>query len=251
MAKLIILGSSNAVASPDHENTHLALVGSNQIVLIDSPGNPLVRLKMLGLPIEQISDLILTHFHPDHVAGVPLLLMDLWLLGRQSRLVIHGLEHTLDRIEQVMELYNWEHWPGFYPISFHRLPEQEMARVVDQGEFQVYASPVHHLIPTIGLRIEFPELRKVMAYSCDTEPCQEVVRLAGGADVLIHEAAGVAKGHSSAQQAGQVAQKAEVNSLYLIHYPTWEIDPQPFISEARATFGGKVTLAEDMMEIEF
>ena len=251
MTKLVILGSSNAVTSPNHENTHMAIVGSEKTVLIDSPGNPLVRLKMIGVPIEQISDLVLTHFHPDHVAGVPLFLMDLWLLGRQSPLMIHGLGYTLDRVEKVMELNNWDRWPGFYPVSFNRLAEQEMVAVADHGEFRVYASPVHHLIPTIGLRVEFPKVNKTLAYSCDTEPCQEVIRLAGGVDVLIHEAAGPARGHSSARQAGQVAKVAEVNSLYLIHYPTWDVNPQHFTAEAQETFGGMVNLAVDMMELEF
>jgi ribonuclease Z len=251
MTKLVILGSSNAVTSPNHENTHMAIVGNEKTFLIDSPGNPLVRLKKIGVPIEQVSDLVLTHFHPDHVAGVPLFLMDLWLLGRQSPLQIHGLDFTLDRVEKVMELNNWKRWPGFYPVSFNRLPEQEMTLVVDNGEYKVFASPVRHLIPTIGLRVEFPKTNKSMAYSCDTEPCQEVVRLAGGVDVLIHEAAGAAKGHSSPRQAGQVAHEAEVNSLYLIHYPTWDVDPNPFITEAQESFSGKVELALDMMEMEF
>jgi ribonuclease Z len=251
MTKLVILGSSYAITSPDHENTHMAIVGRKKTVLIDSPGNPLVRLKKIGVPIEQISDLVLTHFHPDHVAGVPLFLMDLWLLGRQNPLVIHGLDFTLERVEKVMELNNWKRWPGFYPVSFNRIPEEEMVAVVDHGEYKMYASPVRHLIPTIGLRVEFTNSQKTMAYSCDTEPCPEVIRLAGGVDVLIHEAAGAARGHSSPQQAGQIAQAAEVNSLYLIHYPTWDINPQPFIAEAQETFGGKVNLAVDMMEIEF
>jgi ribonuclease Z len=251
MAKLVILGSANAVTSPHHENTHLAIIGAENTLLIDSPGNPLVRLKKLGVSLEQISDLVLTHFHPDHVSGVPLLLMDLWLLGRKDPLQVHGLDYTLERIEQVLELYNWSHWPGFFPIKFNRLPEQEMVPVVERGEFRLFASPVNHMVPNIGLRIEFPDSDKAMAYSSDTEPCQQVVRLAQGADVLIHEAAGEARGHTSPRQAGQVAREAEVDALYLIHYPCWDVDPQPFIAEAQETFAGRVDLAVDLTEIEF
>jgi ribonuclease Z len=251
MAKLVILGSANAVTSPHHENTHLAIIGAENTLLIDSPGNPLVRLKKLGVPLEQISDLVLTHFHPDHVSGVPLFLMDLWLLGRKSPLQVHGLDHTLVRIEQVLELYNWSHWPGFYPLHFNRLPEQELVPVVERGEFRLFASPVNHMVPNIGLRVEFPNSNKAMAYSSDTEPCQQVVRLAQGVDVLIHEAAGEARGHTSPRQAGQLARAAQVNALYLIHYPCWDNDPQPFIAEAEETFPGQVDLAVDLMEIEF
>jgi ribonuclease Z len=251
MPKLVILGSANAVTSPHHENTHMAIVGTENTVLIDCPSNPLVRLHKLDLPLEQISDLVLTHFHPDHVSGVPLFLMDLWLLDRKAPLQIHGLEYTLERIEQVLDLYNWRQWPGFYPVTFHRLPEEEMVPVVERAEFRLFASPVNHMVPNIGLRVEFPNVEKAMAYSSDTEPCQQVVRLAQESDVLIHEAAGAARGHTSPRQAGQVAREAEVNSLYLIHYPCWEVNPQPFIAEAQETFAGRVDLAVDLMEIEF
>jgi ribonuclease Z len=90
-----------------------------------------------------------------------------------------------------------------------------------------------------------------MAYSCDTEPCQEVVRLAAGADVLIHESSGATLGHTSAEQAGKIARQAEVGSLYLIHYPTRKIDPESLVQEAKKAFQGPVALAKDFMEIEF
>ena len=49
-----------------------------------------------------------------------------------------------------------------------------------------------------------------MAYSCDTEPCDEVIRLSEGVDVLIHEATGESLGHSSARQAGEIAKKLKL-----------------------------------------
>ena len=82
MAKLIVLGSSNAIPTKDHENTHLAVVCRDRTVLIDCVSNPIVRLEQAGIDPLMISDVILTHFHPDHVSGVPLLLIDLWLMGR-------------------------------------------------------------------------------------------------------------------------------------------------------------------------
>jgi ribonuclease Z len=251
MPKLIILGSSNAVADEKHENTHMALVGDERILLVDCVGTPIVRLRQAGIDFNSLTDVILTHFHPDHVSGVPLLLMDMWLLGRKRPLHIYGLHHTLSRLEDLMEFYDWSHWPHFFPVVFHHLPGQEMLAVLECADFRVYASPVRHLLPTIGLRIEFIDSGKVLAYSCDTEPCPEVVKLAAGADVLIHEAAGLSIGHSSASQAGAIAREAEVGQLYLIHYPTGNLNPAALINQASETFGGPVALAEDFMQIHF
>jgi ribonuclease Z len=251
MAKLIILGSANAVPDADHENTHMALVGNQSTLLIDCVSNPIVRLSTAGIELDDITDIVLTHFHPDHVSGTPLLLMNLWLLGRQKPLKIHGLADTLNKLVGLLDFYEWSNWPNFFQVTFHRLPDEELSPVVDAGDFRVYSSPVKHLIPTIGLRVEFPDTGKSMAYSCDTEPCEQVVRLGSGVDVLIHEATGKTPGHSSAGQAGEVARKAETACLYLIHYPTRGKDPMRLVDEARREFQGEIALAEDFLTIEF
>jgi ribonuclease Z len=251
MAKLIILGSSNAIADKAHENTHMVLVGEKRTVLIDCVNNPLLRLQDAGVDSNSLTDLILTHFHPDHVSGVPLLLMDMWLMGRRTPLNIYGLHHTLDRMESLMASYDWGSWPDFFPVAFYRLPMQEQASVLDVDEFSIVASPVQHMIPAIGLRVEFKRPGKSLAYSCDTEPCPQVVRLAEGADVLIHEAAGALFGHSSAAQAGEDARQAEVGALVLIHYPTGKFASGDPVAEAQERFEGPVRLATDFMVIEF
>jgi len=123
------------------------------MVLVDTASNPILRLEQAGLEFNDLTDIILTHFHPDQVSGLPLLLMDLWLMGRRQSLNIYGLHHTIDRVEQLMGLYNWAEWPDFFPVVFFRLPAAELTAVLNCPDFTIKASPVHHLIPTIGLRI--------------------------------------------------------------------------------------------------
>jgi ribonuclease Z len=250
MPKVIILGSSNAVPSKNHENTHMVIIGMKRTILVDCVGNPVVRLQQAGVDLDNLTDIVITHFHPDHVSGVPLLLMDMWLMGRSKPLNIYGLHYTLDRLEGLMGFYGWAEWPNFFPVGFYRLPEKEMAFVMDSDEFKVYSSPVHHMIPTIGLRVECKVPDKILAYSCDTEPCEQTVHLAGGADILIHEAGGASYGHSSAEQAGLIATRAEVGKLYLIHYPTGQFSNGNLVTEASRTYKGEIILATDFMTIE-
>ena len=131
-----------------------------------------------------------------------------------------------------------------------RLPEAEMAHVLDSDEFKINSSPVHHMIPTIGLRVECKIPDKTLAYSCDTEPCEQTVHLAGGADILIHEAGGASYGHSSAEQAGEIATRAEVGKLYLIHYPTGRFAKGNLLAEAGRTYKGEIIVATDFMTID-
>jgi ribonuclease Z len=130
------------------------------------------------------------------------------------------------------------------------LPERERVFVLEHGELNFFSSPARHVVPTIGLRIEVGNGKQTVVYSSDTEPCESIVRLAQGADVLIHEAGGEMVGHSSARQAGSVAQEANVGRLMLIHYPTREGNPEELLGEAQDVYDGEVVLAEDFMEIE-
>jgi ribonuclease Z len=250
MSQLIILGSSNAIPSADHENTHLALITPERQVLIDCAANPVVRLEKAGLDVNATTDIIVTHFHPDHVCGLPLLLMDMWLMGRRNPLNIFGLHFTLDRVETMMNLYGWAEWPNFFTVNFCRIPADDMALVVNDAHMRIYASPVKHFLPNICLRFELKAESKSLAYSCDTEPCQAILDISRGVDILLHEASGPFKGHSSAAQAADVAREANVGSLYIIHYPTGRYASGNPVAEAQSHFSGPVILAEDFMKID-
>lgn len=252
MPILTVLGTASAIPSSRRENTHLALRTERRTILIDCSGNPFIRLEQAGISPLQLTDLILTHFHPDHVSGVPSLLMGLWLLGYQRELHLYGLPHTLDRLMMVMGVYGWERWPEFFPLAIHRLPQMERTLLLEDDEVRILSFPMHHIIPTIGLRMEFRRSGKVLAYSSDTEPCVQAVHLAEGADVLIHEASGEGVGHSSAIQAAQIARQAEVGALYLIHYPDGDSQSQEeLLAAAREHFPGPIYLAEELLRLEF
>ncbi len=250
MSHLIVLGSSNAIPTPGHENTHLVLVTANHTVLVDCASNPVVRMEQAGLQLNDITDIILTHFHPDHVAGIPLLLMDMWLMGRRQPLNIFGLDYTLERVDAMMALFGWTGWPNFFPVIFQHLPAEENALALDSAEVRIRTTPVKHFLPNIGIRFDLKAEGKSLAYSCDTEPCPAMQKLAQDVDILIHEASGPFTGHSSATQAATIARDAGAGALYLIHYPTGRFASGNPLAEAQTIFPREVTLCTDLMRID-
>lgn len=247
MANFFILGSSNAIPDLQRENTYFLIENGASCILVDCGANALMRLSEYKISPDAVSDLIITHFHPDHVAGLPLLLMDWWLLGRTAPLTIYGLEDTLEKTKMMMALFSWKDWPGFFPVHFHSLIET-MQDVLKYPDVQIRSIAVKHLIPTLGLRFQLNQGSRTIAYTCDTEPCSQVIELAKGADVLIHECAGAEKGHSSAAQCGEDARDAGIKELYLIHYPA-DAEPGTLIRDAGKAFSGKITLAVDHMKL--
>lgn len=98
--------------------------------------------------------------------------------------------------------------------------------------------------------------RKIV-YSGDTRPTEAIKKLAGGADLLIHEATflddlkerAVEDGHSTVSEAAELARDAGVNKLALTHFSSRYTDPETLFDEAKMVFS-RTVIAEDLMEID-
>jgi len=98
--------------------------------------------------------------------------------------------------------------------------------------------------------------RKIV-YAGDTRPCKHVIELARGADVLIHDCTlanelldrAIESGHSTPQEAAEVAKKAGAKQLVLIHISPRYVDDAVLLKEAQQVFPN-VIVARDMMELE-
>ena len=74
-----------------------------------------LSLQKKGIDPNTVTDLILTHFHPDHVGSLPNLIMGMWLEKRALPLTIHGLEFTLDRAKALLGLFGWNELADYVP----------------------------------------------------------------------------------------------------------------------------------------
>lgn len=256
MAKIILLGSGAALSDATRENMYLVVQGKHSSILIDCAGSPIQRLLKARVSLDSIDHVILTHHHPDHVYGLPIFLMDLWLAGRQKVLHVYGPEETLRAARAVMEAYEWQQWRslGSFPTEFHTVPRTENGvKILDTPEFSVSATSTKHFVPTLALRIDSNASGKSVAYSSDTDVSEAIVTLARGVDWLFHEATTVeqpSKGHSSARQAGEQAQRAGVKSLVLVHLPP-NGDVKKIHAAAAKTFNGKIFVGRDFASYKF
>jgi ribonuclease Z len=100
---------------------------------------------------------------------------------------------------------------------------------------------------------------RVLAISGDTRPNPHLAQMASGADVFIHEATfsdeeqerALQTRHSTAREAGEMAQLAKANRLLLTHLSSrFHVAPAPLVAQAKAAFQGVVEVANDGMQIE-
>jgi ribonuclease Z len=105
--------------------------------------------------------------------------------------------------------------------------------------------------------VDPPRRGKKIVYSGDTRPSKALVKLAEGADILLHEATfddslaerAIDDGHSTASQAAEVAESANVGRLLLTHISSRYPDPGVLLEQARNIFKN-TAVAEDLMKID-
>lgn len=243
--RLIILGSAAALPDASRDNTYMVLRGRESSILIDCAGSPLHKLQAVGVDLDTLHSLIVTHHHPDHIYGVPILLQGLWLYGRQKPFHIFGPPGSVAVITSIMDVLEWDDWPGRMPVAFHGVGMRAGYKVIESPEFEITTAPVEHSVPTIAVKIVSKETGRTIVYSSDTEPCEALAELAQGADLLLHESTGDYAGHSTPAQAGAMARRCGVGKLVLIHFPVLDSDLQALRRAAEAEFDGPVELAED------
>jgi ribonuclease Z len=245
LAELIVLGSSASVPDADHDTVGLALRGSDWAILIECGGSPVQKLAQLGIGLEELEALVLSHQHTDHIYGLPALVQGLWIGGRENPLPIYGPAQALDRAKALLELLDLSDREGMFPVEWHPVPLREGREVGRWGEILISAAPmVHGSNDTLALRFENTDTGRAAVYSADTEPCAALVRLAAGADLLLHEATGEHPGHSTPAEAAEVAREAGVARLALIHYPVRGVNLEAWRLQA-AEFPGPVMLARE------
>jgi len=241
-------GTTGAVTTQENSNVSLSISAGDASMLVDTSGDPLQQLLKAGIQPLDLDAVVLTHAHPDHVYAFPALLHNLWLLKRTKPLRILTNPHTETIARQLCDVFGLLTKEGLFPIQWHILEEGTVELLPD---VTITLFPVKHSIVASGVKVATPE--SSLVYSCDTTPCDNVIRAARGATALIHEATGSAQreqqlntdGHSSARQAGQIAQQAGVTTLYLCHFDArLNVPPTELQREAQEAFHGQVVVPE-------
>jgi ribonuclease Z len=102
-----------------------------------------------------------------------------------------------------------------------------------------------------------PRKGRKIVISGDTTPCEEMIRFSKDADVLIHEATFDSElkeiaqdyGHTTAFQAAEIAKKAQVEKLYLVHISPRYLDHHVLENDARNVFKNSF-VPKDFQEVE-
>ena len=182
------VGCGDAFGSGGRYNTCFHVTGARVNFLIDCGASSLPALKRLAIARDDIELILITHFHGDHFAGLPFLLLDAQFTRRTRPLVIAGPEGIDLRLTQVMEALfeNSSKTKQRFDLSVVTLRPEETRMF---GGVKVMPFPVVHGEsggPFLAYRVEAEG--RVIAYSADTEWTEMLIPAAREADLFIAEA---------------------------------------------------------------
>ncbi len=244
--RMVVLGSAWALSSATRDNTFLFFDTPGGGLLIDCAGSPFHKLLKVGGDPGKLRGVILTHAHPDHIYGLPSLIHELWLWGREEPFYIYANVRSQRAARTLIGLFNL--WDKPMPLELVPIPQEEEFLLVENDEYAIHTTPVRHLGPTNAVRVTPKIGKRVVTYSSDTRPCEELVALAKGSDLLFLECAAEEphKAHLTPEQAGEIAQEAEAKELILAHYlESMAQDPEGTIARVKEFYEGPVRLAQD------
>jgi len=260
-------------------NTAHALVVDDVLYVVDCGSGVARQLVQARIPLPVLRHVFITHHHSDHNLDYGNLIMQAWVSGLGTRVDAWGpppLE-KMTRLYFEMNAYDIdtriadEGRPPLVPLV--RVHEIDQTGPVMQDErVTITTALVDHppVVPALAFRFECPD--RSIVFSGDTNRCDNLVRLAEGADLLVHEALWVPAvdrlvarvpnaatlkkhiidSHTSVEDAGRVAAAAGVTTLVLSHLVPADdpaITEAMWIDAARPHFKGQIVVARDGMEL--
>jgi ribonuclease Z len=199
---VVLVGTGSPLADPGRASACTAVVGGGEFVLVDIGPSSWRKVDLLGLPLDKLSAILLTHFHSDHIGDLGEATTMSWANGRKKTLDVYGPEGVASVVEGFAKAYaldvgyrNKHHGETNMPRETAgavahtiTLPAPDgIATVFERNGFKVQAFAVKHdpVTPAYGYRIEYAG--RAVVFSGDTAKSENLARYAGGADILIHE----------------------------------------------------------------
>jgi phosphoribosyl 1,2-cyclic phosphodiesterase len=199
--------------------------------------------------------IFLTHFHWDHIQGIPFFRP---LYQAENEVTFY----SSDRLSPLQERLQGLMAKPYFPVSFEVLSGRRTfveigSEPVKRGDVCIYPFPLNHPQGAVGYRIESP--RGVIVYATDLEhghqELDDVVReYSRRADILIFDAQYAPDeyeshkgwGHSTWLEATRVARDAGVKQLVLFHHDPWHNDKTLFdiVKQARTFFENTFAASE-------
>ncbi|MCU1238679.1 MAG: tat (twin-arginine translocation) pathway signal sequence domain protein [Candidatus Solibacter sp.] len=279
-SRLILLGTAGGPRPRANRGSPAQVIVVNNTAYVIDCGNGVARqLVRAGIPLAALRHVFITHQHSDHNADYGNLLLIAWTAGLRTRVDTWGPPPLTRMTSLFFQMNDYDIRTriadeGRVPLVPLVHPHQitRGGLVTKDENVTVTAALVDHppVAPAFAYRFDMPD--RSIVISGDTKRSEALIRLAQGADVLVHEAMypaaidrlvaplanaaalkkSILSHHTRAEDVGSIAAAAGVKTLVLSHFVPAEdagLTDQMWIDAVRATYQGRIILGTDLLEI--
>lgn len=218
---LTVLGCTTAIPHPASPAAGYLVEWGRTALLLDIGQGVVRRLEGVYDPLA-LAGVIVGHMHADHfldLAGLRYLFP--WGQPAIDRLPVHLPPHGRLRLDALAAAISER--PGFFDDAY-AVEEYDPDLPLQVGPLTVRFMQGRHYVPAWSVSIEAPDGARLV-YTGDTGPSEAITEFARDADLLLVEAAlrlptqdDPERGHLTAEEAIDLATRAEVRAALLVHY---------------------------------
>jgi len=250
--RLTVLGSGTGWFRVDRSSpSYLLSIGDFHILLDLGPGS-LRQLIKLGLTLNDVSCIFISHFHPDHTTDlIPFFFATRYNLGftRSEKVYLVAHESFVSFYDGLKSAFGSWIEPKEGLIEYVLIPDRDFFEVELRG-LKLRTAKVNHNPESLALRVEHQG--KSLIYSGDTGYSENLIKLAQGGDLLVVECANgkdvYVPHHLGPEDVARIAELSRVKRVLISHlYPHSEPVPVELIKKE---YSGEVFVAEDFMTLE-
>lgn len=146
MVKVTFLGTADSIPSVSRNHTSILLTKDNENILIDCGEGTQRQIRKAKLNPCKITRLLITHWHGDHVLGIPGLLSTLALSGYNKTLDVYGPKGSEEKFWAALEVFNFRRE---YDIVFH---EVSNGIIHEDSEIILEVSEMEHGVSCVAYK---------------------------------------------------------------------------------------------------
>lgn len=145
--RLVLLGTASTFPTKNRNHTSVLLRYGSEAILFDCGEGTQRQLRIAGESPMKITKIFITHWHGDHVLGLPGLLESMAMNNRKDLLEIFGPGGTK---ESIKHLFHALHIKPNFKLSVHEVDTRKSPVAVNTKAYEVTAQFLKHKVPCLG-----------------------------------------------------------------------------------------------------
>ena len=147
MLDVCLLGTGGTVPLPERWLTSLLVRWEGKELLIDCGEGTQIAMHAHGFSCRHINTILLTHFHADHTAGLPGLLLSMAKADRTEPITIIGPKGLPEILKGVYLVAR------YIPFEIHYMELEENEQEFDVDDLHIRAFSLRHSVPCYGYEL--------------------------------------------------------------------------------------------------